>query len=95
MYVLISVDNTSVSNKFAIYYVLIVLQHDFAIKDRGSLYFFLGIEARQGNGRSFLSQQIHILDIFNRTKMIEAKPIGTPMSTSSSLTVFDWEDYSH
>lgn len=85
MYVLIYVDDILItgSNKFSIDDLLRALQHDFAIKDLASLNFFLGIEAIQGRGSLFLSQQRYILNILNRTKMIRAKPIRTHIATST------------
>jgi hypothetical protein len=41
----------------------------------------------------FLSQKRYMLDILKRTKMVDAKPICTPMATSVTLSAFDGEAF--
>jgi len=41
-----------------------------------------------------LSQHRYILDILNRTKMIEAKPINCPMASSTLLSAFEGDLFS-
>ena len=40
-----------------------------------------------------LSQQRYILDLLTRTKMVDAKPVTTPMASSTSLSTFDGEPF--
>uniref|UniRef100_A0A2N9FV57 Uncharacterized protein n=1 Tax=Fagus sylvatica TaxID=28930 RepID=A0A2N9FV57_FAGSY len=41
-----------------------------------------------------LSQQRYILDLLTRTKMTDAKPVSTPMASSTTLSAFDGEPFS-
>jgi hypothetical protein len=63
--------------------------HDFGIKDLGTLNLFLGIEVVGLSGGVLLSLQRFILDILKRTKMVDAKPVSSPMSSTTSLAAFD------
>ena len=65
------------------------LYSEFAIKDLGSLNFFLGIKVIQHSRITYLSQQWYILDPLTRTKKGYAKPIASPMATSTSLSTFE------
>jgi len=49
----------------------------------------LGIEVVGLSGGVLLSQQRFILDILKRTKMVDAKPVSSPMSSTTSLAAFD------
>ena len=40
-----------------------------------------------------LSQQRYIMDLLIRTKMNEAKPITTPMASTTSLSTFEGEPF--
>jgi hypothetical protein len=70
------------------------LQVEFAIKDLGPLYFFLGMEAIPTSERLILSQQRNILDLLRKSNMSDAKPIKTPMSTAHSLSLFSGDPFS-
>ncbi|XP_041025482.1 uncharacterized mitochondrial protein AtMg00810-like [Juglans microcarpa x Juglans regia] len=96
MYILIYVDDILITcaDKHAIDELLKSLHSDFAIKDLGSLNFFLGIKAIKSNGQLILSQHRYMIDILQKKKMHEAKPISTPMATSINRSAFDSEDFS-
>uniref|UniRef100_A0A2N9F495 Reverse transcriptase Ty1/copia-type domain-containing protein n=1 Tax=Fagus sylvatica TaxID=28930 RepID=A0A2N9F495_FAGSY len=96
MYVLIYVDDIIItsSSSDAIDTLLSQLHHDFAVKNLGSLKFFLGIEVISNSDGAILSQQRYITDILHRTHMLEAKPITTPMASTTSLSAFDGEPFS-
>jgi hypothetical protein len=64
------------------------LQQDFAVKDLGPLNFFLGVEAIQADQGLYLSQRRYIHDLLRKTNMHEAKPISSPMASSTSLSQF-------
>uniref|UniRef100_A0A2N9H904 Reverse transcriptase Ty1/copia-type domain-containing protein n=1 Tax=Fagus sylvatica TaxID=28930 RepID=A0A2N9H904_FAGSY len=95
MYVLIYVDDIIItsSSSDAIDTLLSQLHHDFAVKNLGSLKFFLGIEVLSNSDGAILSQQRYITDILHRTHMLEAKPITTPMASTTSLSGFDGEPF--
>jgi hypothetical protein len=95
MYVLIYVDDIIItcSKPSEIDALLHSLNADFAVKDLGNLNFFLGVEVIPNSHGAMLSQQRYILDLLTRTKMIDAKPVTTPMASSTSLTAFDGEPF--
>uniref|UniRef100_A0A2N9GIX5 Reverse transcriptase Ty1/copia-type domain-containing protein n=1 Tax=Fagus sylvatica TaxID=28930 RepID=A0A2N9GIX5_FAGSY len=95
MYVLIYVDDIILtgSHSAAIDDLLLSLKRDFAVKDLGSLNFFLGIEVLPNAAGVLLSQQCYILDLLTRTKMTDAKPVSTPMASSTTLSAFDREPF--
>ena len=64
------------------------LQHDCAVKDLGPLHFFLGIEAIMSDHGFYLSQRRYISDLLRKTNMHEAKPISSPMASSTSLSQY-------
>jgi hypothetical protein len=82
MLVLVYVDDIIItcSSQSAIQNLLTALHEDFSVKDQGKLNFFLGIEVLPCDRGMFLSQVRYILDILTRTKMIDAKPVHTPMA---------------
>ena len=91
MYVLIYVDDIIItcSKATTIDDLLHQLSSDFAVKDLGKLNFFLGIEVLENTAGVILSQQCYILDILKRTNMQDAKPVSSPMASSTSLTVHE------
>uniref|UniRef100_A0A2N9G8U7 Reverse transcriptase Ty1/copia-type domain-containing protein n=1 Tax=Fagus sylvatica TaxID=28930 RepID=A0A2N9G8U7_FAGSY len=95
MYVLIYVDDIILtgSQSAAITDLLNSLKSDFAVKDLGSLNFFLGLEVLPNAAGVLLSQQRYIMDLLNRTKMTDAKPVSTPMASSTNLSAFDGEPF--
>ncbi len=95
IYVLIYVDDIIItsSSSVAIDNLLSSLQADFAVKDLGSLKFFLGVEVIPTTNGVLLSQQRYIKDILARTKMLEAKPVNTPMASSTSLSAYEGEPF--
>jgi hypothetical protein len=93
MYVLIYVDDIIItcSKPKAIDELLRHMEADFAVKDLGTLNFFLGIEVVKSSNGITLSQRQYILDILKQTKMLDAKPVCTPMATSKHLSAFEVE----
>jgi hypothetical protein len=83
---------TSSSDK-AIDNLLSNLKSDFAVKQIGPLKFFLGIEVINTATGVLLSQQQYITDILSRTKMLEAKPVSTPMASSTNLSAYEGEPF--
>ena len=96
IYVLIYVDDiiiTSSSNQ-AIDTLLSNLKSDFAMKQLGPLKFFLGIEVLNSPNGVLLFQQCYIKDILSCTKMLDVKPVHTPMASSTSLSAHEGEPFS-
>ncbi len=94
IFVLIYVDDiiiTNSSNK-AIDTLLSNLKSDFSVKHLG-LHFFLGIKVIPTTSGVLLSQQCYITDILTHTKMHEAKPVCTPMASSTSLLAYKGEPF--
>jgi len=61
------------------------LASSFSIKDLGPLHYFLGVEVIQTATGLFLSQHKYIVELLERTKIIDAKAVLTPLSTTISL----------
>lgn len=88
MFLLIYVDIIIVSSvPTAIDKLLQLLISDFAVKDLGTLHYFLGIEVIPVKDGLLLSQQRYIRDLLSTTNMTEAKPVSSPMA-SSTLSAF-------
>ena len=96
IYVLIYVDDIIITSSSAptIDTLLSNLKSDFAVKHLGPLNFFLGIEVIPTAHDVLLSQQRYIKDILSRTKMIDAKPMSTPMASSTNLSAYEGEPFS-
>ena len=95
MFILIYVDDIIItcSNPTEIDELLLQLQSDFAVKNLGKLHYFL-VEVIPNAHGAFLSQQRYILDLLKRTKMLDAKPVSSPMSSTTSLTAHEGESFS-
>jgi len=91
MFVLVYVDYIIITASVpaAISDLLQQLRMSFAVKDLGKLPYFLGMEVVPLKSGLLLSQKRYILDLLKHTNMLEAKPISSPMSSSSSLSAFD------
>jgi Reverse transcriptase (RNA-dependent DNA polymerase) len=72
---------------------LTFLQSRFAIKDLGSLSYFLGIEARYHGLNLHLSQTKYVKDLLAKTNMLHSKPCATPLPTSTQLSLNDGEPF--
>lgn len=63
------------------------LNREFALKDLGTLHYFLGIEIlKRQDGSLHLSQKKYAQDLLLRAKINEAKYINNPMATNTKLT---------
>jgi hypothetical protein len=62
------------------------LQSDFALKDLGSLHYFLGIEVQHTPERLCLSQSKYTIDLLHRAGMQSCKAVTTPLSSTSKLS---------
>ena len=64
-----------------------MLAHQFSLKDLGHLSYFLGVEVIPNDHGILLSQRSYIVDLLTHTKMMDAKPIHTPLPTSPPITL--------
>lgn len=62
------------------------LKKDFAMKDLGSLHYFLGIQVTRNQSRLYLSQFKYITYVLYRAKMAGAKPCSTPLVAGTKLS---------
>lgn len=61
---------------------------EFSVKDLGSLHYFLGVEVIPHSKGLFLSQRKYILELLEREKLVEPKPVQTPMASSTMLSLY-------
>ncbi|BFG40530.1 hypothetical protein CerSpe_268040 [Prunus speciosa] len=66
----------------------------FSMKDLGKLHYFLGIEVTYDGDCMYLTQSKYALDLLQRTKFVDAKPISTPVSSGQKLSAFVGEPHS-
>ncbi|RVW50549.1 Retrovirus-related Pol polyprotein from transposon RE1 [Vitis vinifera] len=80
VYLLLYVDDMVLTgtNPTLIKTLITRLSKEFAMKDLGSLHYFLRVEVQHNSQGLFLSQTKYALDLLQRADMIEAKPISTP-----------------
>lgn len=86
LYLLVYVDDiiiTGNSNDL-VSQVVACLAQRFSLKDLGPLSYFLGVEVVPHLHGLLLSQRRYIKDLLTRTNMQTAKPVQTPLPTSSS-----------
>ncbi|XP_019054181.1 PREDICTED: uncharacterized protein LOC109115038 [Nelumbo nucifera] len=91
MYVLIYVDDILVTGSCNshIFSLLQSMRSHFAVKELGSLHYFLGIEAIRTNSVLFLSQRKYITELLRDLSLDGAKLIKTPLSTTIVLSKSD------
>ncbi|XP_071681644.1 uncharacterized protein [Lolium perenne] len=91
MYLLVYVDDIIVvsSSPSAVGRLVHGLQSAFAVKDLGSLRFFLGIEVSDVSQGLALTQKKYALDILRRAGMLECKSASTPMTVTDCLSTAD------
>uniref|UniRef100_A0A2N9HDB3 Reverse transcriptase Ty1/copia-type domain-containing protein n=1 Tax=Fagus sylvatica TaxID=28930 RepID=A0A2N9HDB3_FAGSY len=85
---LIYVDDIIITgtNSTSITRLINTLQGDFALKDLGPLHFFLGVEAHKVDSGMYLSQRRYITDLLRKTNLHQAKPVASPMASSTILS---------
>ncbi|KAJ9549004.1 hypothetical protein OSB04_021547 [Centaurea solstitialis] len=94
LYMLIYVDDIIVtgSSTSAIDNLINQLAVEFPVKRLGELSYFLGIEVAKFSDGIHLSQRKYITDLLESTHMINAKPVQTPMASSTVLSATDGRD---
>lgn len=90
IYMLIYVDDILVTgnDNVLIKETLDTLASRFSVKEHEELSYFLGIEAKRTPSGLHLTQRRYILDLLERTNMLSAKPVASPMASSPKLTLF-------
>ncbi|KAM1117266.1 hypothetical protein ACFX19_007783 [Malus domestica] len=61
------------------------LNNKFAIKDLGTLKYFLGIEMAHSHKGFFLNQRKYLMDLLHEAKMTDCKPACTPLDRNLKL----------
>lgn len=85
----------------AIQHLVSCLQQSFAMKDLGSLPYFLGIHVQPLSGGLHLSQTKYVSNLLDRVNMTGAKLAKTPLPAGSQLSQLDGDplpnasEYSH
>jgi hypothetical protein len=90
IFLLVYVDDIIVTRNHGVMNKLVgKLQVDFAIKDLGSLGYFLGVQANRDTTGLHLRQSKYVLDLLHRTQMADSKPARTPCVSGSKMSKFD------
>jgi hypothetical protein len=86
IFLLIYVDDNVVANSSdqAIKALLRDLRHNFALKDLGTLHYFLGIEVEKDKEGIILNQKKYVSEILKRACMEHCKPTSMPLSMKYS-----------
>ena len=89
IYLLVYVDDIIITgdNDGFVQQFVTLLSQQFSLKDLGQLFYFLGVEVISHPHGLLLSQRRYILDLLAHTKMMEAKPVLTPLPTSPPITL--------
>ncbi|XP_040996228.1 uncharacterized mitochondrial protein AtMg00810-like [Juglans microcarpa x Juglans regia] len=95
MFLLIYVDDMLITSSIhaAIDNLISALARAFPVKDLGQLSYFLGIEIDYLISGIFLSQRKYIKDLLERSNMLNAKPMTSPMAASLKLSQFDGPEF--
>jgi len=62
---------------------------EFEMSMMGELSFFLGLQIKQSENGTSICQEKYIKELLKKFHMMDAKPIDTPMGTSSKLQAND------
>jgi histone deacetylase 1/2 len=91
MYLLVYVDDIILisSSDVAADRLLSALSGDFAVKDLGTLHYFLGLEVSRSSAGLSLTQHKYSMDLLRRAGMLKCKHATTPMSVTDRLSALD------
>ncbi|XP_021984773.1 uncharacterized mitochondrial protein AtMg00810-like [Helianthus annuus] len=99
MYLLVNVDDLLLTGNqdHMLKSFIKCLHNTFAIKDLGKLSYFLGLEVTYTNNGLFLNQSKYAGEILEWAKMVDAKPVHTPLpsNVSFSSTGDPYDDPTH
>jgi hypothetical protein len=62
-----------------------MMENEFQMSMMGELTFFLGIQVKQMKQGTFVHQAKYTKDLIKKFAMADAKPVSTPMSTTTAL----------
>ena len=62
-----------------------MMENKFQMSMMGELTFFLGIQIKQGKNDTFMHQMKYTKDLLKKFDMADAKPMVTPMRTTTTL----------
>jgi hypothetical protein len=62
-----------------------LMSMEFEMSMMGEMNFFLGLQIKQSQDRTFVHQGRYTKDILKKFDMGEAKPLSTPTSTTTAL----------
>lgn len=87
-YLLVYVDDIilTANSPHTLHSVIAPLKSEFSMSDLGDLHHFLGINVTPNSSSLFLCQQQYTLEILERAKMLNCKPVSTHIDTSSKLS---------
>jgi hypothetical protein len=88
IYLLVYIDDIIItsSSSHVVDALLTDLKADFALKDRGRLNYFLGIEVKTLSDGLLLTQEKYATDILRWAGMLSWNPVAMPMTTSENLS---------
>ncbi|KAK1642790.1 hypothetical protein QYE76_060595 [Lolium multiflorum] len=91
MFLLVYVDDIIIvsSSTAATARLIHEMRAEFAVKDLGSLHFFLGIEVHHQRTGLVLSQKKYAMDLLQRANMLKCTPATTPMTAIDKLSLHE------
>lgn len=89
VYIMVYVDDIVVTESTDVHITNVIseLARRFSIKDLGNLSYFLGIKATRTSAGLYLMQWKYVIDLLNKTRMLDARPVSTPMAPHSKLSI--------
>lgn len=95
IFVLVYVDDIVITGSSASVISTLVtsLSVVFPVKDLGSFSYFLGLEVHHSSFGLLLSQKNYVTDLLTRADMLFAKPVASPMATSTHLSAHTGDPY--
>ncbi|KAD3641247.1 hypothetical protein E3N88_30471 [Mikania micrantha] len=87
LYLLVYVDDVIITGNDASFIKTFIqtLHKEFALRDLEKLNYFLGLEVTYMDNGLFLSESKYTHDILNRAKLLEAKPVSTPLASNAAF----------
>lgn len=94
--VLVYVDDILVTgdDTGAVMAVITLLQQEFKLKHLGQVSYFLGIEVSCSNSEFHLCQRKHLLELLEKTNLLDCKPCSTPMAVNTKLSKYGGKAFS-
>jgi histone deacetylase 1/2 len=69
--------------------LIAAMRDAFAVKDLGTLHYFLGIEVRRQSSGIILTQKKYAMDLLQRAGMLKCTPASTPMTVVDKLSAHE------